>query len=106
MMNANMQYQINVGHQLCSSSDVCKQHCYYQSKHVQLTFRKTFSVLPMYLARQSGQEKIINNKRITQNSCFTSGVTKKTQFINIILSLQSNGTSFKSIRLNFSASKT
>ena len=30
----------------------------------------------------------------------------KTQFINVVLSLESNGTSFNAIRLNFFASKT
>ena len=49
--------------------------------------------------------KTINNKRITQSSCFIFDVAIKLNFINIILSLESNGTSFHAIRSNFAQAR-
>ena len=49
--------------------------------------------------------KIINNKLNTQNNCFIFGVAIKLSFINIILGLESNGTSFDAIRSNFAQAR-
>ena len=102
--NAHTQYQRNVGH-LDSLWDVCIEHCYYQSKHVQHTIHVTFVLFCQCNWHDDQDKKIINNKRIAQNSCFIFHVAIKLNFINIILSHESNGTSFGRNKIEFCASK-
>ena len=88
-----------------SSRCLYKQHCYCQSKHVQLSFHIMFFLFTNVIGTTTRTWKIINYKRITQSSCFIFGVAIKPNFINIILGLKSNGTSFDAVRFNFAQTR-
>ena len=103
MTHAKMRYQTNVGH-LSSRLDFCEQHCYYQPKHVQLSCHISFFLF-CQCNWHDNQDMKNHKQQITQNSCFIFGVAIKINFINIILSLESNGTSFDTIRLKFTQSR-
>ena len=68
----------------------------------------TFNILSFFasvIGITTRTRNIINKKPITQSSCYIFGVAINLNFINIILSLESNGTSFNAIKSNFAEAR-